>query len=327
MLSNLLIVIFQIQLSHANSLIFTRLVGKTTQDTPYKDILVDDGIRCFGMCLQNSICLAFDYGDDVDDALNSNMSTKCRFFSLPFHETKMITSSNVTYYYHPMMLKDCLDWYENGHTQSGVYNVLISGKYAIPVYCDMDTAGGGWIVFQRRFNGKLDFNRVWEEYKWGFGDTKGEYWLGNEYVSELTSANNQEFFISATSFSNETNQCHYEEVFVHNEENGYELTFGAFRSIPTTDGSFSNVGLSKDQHSMYRMKFTTNDKDNDLHEKNCAIYFSNGWWYDRCFSENFNGPYQQNGTVVKQWHGVIWGDWKTMNKSLKSTKMMLRRRK
>ena len=42
---------------------------------------------------------------------------------------------------------DCQDWYDLGHTTSGVYHVTPSGtRFGYDVYCDMETEGGGWLV-------------------------------------------------------------------------------------------------------------------------------------------------------------------------------------
>ena len=41
-------------------------------------------------------------------------------------------------------------------------------------------------VFQRRFNGSVNFTRNWTEYQDGFGELTGEFWLGNEKLRLLT---------------------------------------------------------------------------------------------------------------------------------------------
>lgn len=54
------------------------------------------------------------------------------------------------------------------------------------VFCDMETDGGGWTVIQRRKVGLTSFNRDWKQYKEGFGNIKGDFWLGNENIYRLS---------------------------------------------------------------------------------------------------------------------------------------------
>ena len=51
------------------------------------------------------------------------------------------------------------------------------------MYCDLQTEGGGWMVFQVRddVDPKENFMRNWEDYKVGFGDFDREFWLGNSF--------------------------------------------------------------------------------------------------------------------------------------------------
>ena len=72
--------------------------------------------------------------------------------------------------------------------KSGLYNVNPDGRGSFLVYCDMETDGGGWTVFQRRKGGKKgnNFARTWAKYKRGFGKLNGNFWLGNEYLHRLT---------------------------------------------------------------------------------------------------------------------------------------------
>ncbi|KAK2162221.1 hypothetical protein NP493_1533g00028 [Ridgeia piscesae] len=78
---------------------------------------------------------------------------------------------------------DCYDLLKDGNTVSGVYEVYVdkAAKY-FRVFCDMSTDQGGWIVFQRRQDGSVDFYRDWASYKEGFGDVEGEFWLGGSKI-------------------------------------------------------------------------------------------------------------------------------------------------
>ena len=69
-----------------------------------------------------------------------------------------------------------------GARRSGVYLIhppnLAQGPWR--VFCDLETEGGGWIVFQVRddVEPRENFMRGWEDYKVGFGDFDREFWLG-----------------------------------------------------------------------------------------------------------------------------------------------------
>ncbi|XP_078589537.1 ficolin-2-like [Branchiostoma floridae x Branchiostoma japonicum] len=93
-----------------------------------------------------------------------------------------------------MDIKDCGEIYRNtkGRMESGIYTIYPrasgGGDNIAPlrVFCRVK-AGRAWTVIQRRQDGSVDFyNRTWEDYRRGFGNLTGEFWLGNDNIHQLT---------------------------------------------------------------------------------------------------------------------------------------------
>ena len=82
---------------------------------------------------------------------------------------------------------DCQEAYVLGCTRSGVYTIDPGCGKPFSDWCDMNN-GGGWTVFQRRRDGSENFYRGWVDYEIGFGNVKGEHWLGLKKISCLTGA-------------------------------------------------------------------------------------------------------------------------------------------
>lgn len=73
---------------------------------------------------------------------------------------------------------DCADVLSQGNTESGIYYINVSGQ-TLQVWCDLDTdSNQAWTVIQRRLDGGTDFFRCWNDYRTGFGDLEGEFWIG-----------------------------------------------------------------------------------------------------------------------------------------------------
>lgn len=115
-------------------------------------------------------------------------------------------------------------------------------------FCDMETdEGSGWIVIQNRFDGTTDFFRTWNEYKDGFGNLAGEFWLGLGKIHELTSSHIHELLIVMEDFSGTKKYAKYAAFGIAGESSNYALNMlGKF---------MGDAGDSMSYHA--GMKFST----------------------------------------------------------------------
>ena len=109
-----------------------------------------------------------------------------------------------------------------------MYRFNPDGQNAFDVYCDQTTAGGGWTVFQKRFNGSLDFYRGWDEYKKGFGDLNGEFWLGLDKLHQLTSRMQNILRVELKDGGDNTAYAEYDSFTVADETSKYQLSLGSY---------------------------------------------------------------------------------------------------
>ncbi|KAM7301546.1 putative ixoderin precursor [Ixodes scapularis] len=141
--------------------------------------------------------------------------------------------------------RDCSDLQRAGQNTSGVYTIFVSGgTTGRPVYCDMNTEGGGWTVIQNRGqfgNNVFYFYRNWTEYARGFGEPGKEYWIGNNALHALTSeGRNQTLRIELRNGTGETFVAHYSAFKVASESNFYKLNVSGY-SGPAGTNSLNAV--------------------------------------------------------------------------------------
>ncbi|XP_049689225.1 ficolin-1-like isoform X2 [Accipiter gentilis] len=124
--------------------------------------------------------------------------------------------------------RNCQELLSKGKILSGWYTIYPQGCNTTTVFCDMDTDGGGWIVFQRRWDGSVNFLRDWDSYKRGFGNQLTEFWLGNDNIHFLTSLGPCELRIDLRDFENNYYFAKYTSFRVLGESEKYKLVLGDF---------------------------------------------------------------------------------------------------
>ncbi|XP_033639089.1 ryncolin-1-like [Asterias rubens] len=207
----------------------------------------------------------------------------------------------------------CRELYQAGYRSNGIYTIYPTGlPDGVNVFCDMETGGGGWIVFQRRQDGSVDFYRNWTEYQSGFGDLPSEFWLGNDILRDLTGSGQWQLRVDMEDWLSNTAWAIYGEFAVTGDK--YTIQVGSYDAQSTAGDSMS-------RHNGH--PFTAKDQDNDALVGNCAESYKGAWLFLDCFVADLNDEYYQRSRVTSGL-GIQWTSWKGYMYSLKKCSMKIR---
>ncbi|KAF0301198.1 Ficolin-1 [Amphibalanus amphitrite] len=130
------------------------------------------------------------------------------------------------------VISNCSELTALGVTTSGQHWVrLAAGAALTALYCDMETDGGGWTVFQRRQDDteQVDFYRDWQDYRDGFGNVSGQFWLGNELIHHLTARGPHQLRIDMEDFEGDRRFAQYASFSLADEADNYRLSSSKLR--------------------------------------------------------------------------------------------------
>ncbi|XP_037810837.1 ficolin-2-like [Lucilia sericata] len=181
----------------------------------------------------------------------------------------------------------------------------------------VDAKDSAWIVIQRRMDGSVDFFRTWNEYKEGFGNKSGEFFIGLETLHQLTdSGTPYELLITMETFKGIKRHANYSHFIVGGEPEYYKL-----KNLGRYHG---DAGDSLNYH--LHQWFSTKDRKNDQNPyEDCAKSYEGGWWYNECHLSNLNGRYHKTENTQKP-NGIHWYKVTDYTTSLKFVEMKIRPR-
>jgi len=138
------------------------------------------------------------------------------------------------------------------------------------------------MIQQNTNNGSALFNRSWAEYKVGFNDSRGNYWLGNDLLSQLTITGRYKLRFDLQSRDNRNwYYAEYSTFIVQPESANYRLHVSGFSGNAGYDAF--GVPWKNTNYDQNNQMFTTFDRDNDQYSPgNCASPRGGGFWYNAC---------------------------------------------
>jgi len=160
------------------------------------------------------------------------------------------------------------------------------------------------LLIQQIINISHIFNRSWAEYKVGFNDSRGNYRIGNDLLSQLTMTGRYKLkFDLQARYSRLWYYAEYSTFMVLSESSNYRVI---------ASGASGNAGYDAFSYHNGAM-FSTFDRDNDAQTSiNCAATWGYGYWYkdcthcrSNCFNNNFHWTGLPGGSALRSARGWL----------------------
>ena len=195
---------------------------------------------------------------------------------------------------------------------------------SLNVSCDQETDNGGWVMYQRRVDGTLNFTQSWEDYKHGSGtngDGTTELWLGNEKAYHMVHSYGKKWKgqlrIEADAFDGRSCWLVASDFRMYSENHRYKVDWGRVTE--------SESGIAGDWNFHERYSFKT--YDNVDAQAQCLRDHKGGWWYGHginCTRLFLNGEYVKQADATST--SIAVRSFKP-NTALQRSRMMFRRTK
>nr|XP_017035529.1 fibroleukin-like [Drosophila kikkawai] len=140
-----------------------------------------------------------------------------------------------------------------------------ASRFAV-VFEDLPSAGPGWMVIQRRIDGRVAFDTKGSNLDCfnGFGDLSREFWLGCDKIHVLTASRRHELYIELVDFDDAKAFARYDHFVVGGQAEHYKL-----KSLGQYSGNAGDF-LRKSENNQYLVIKTLPGSE---------IYFEFfGWW-------------------------------------------------
>ncbi|ALC47685.1 maker249 [Drosophila busckii] len=205
--------------------------------------------------------------------------------------------------------------YSSCPERSGIFDINVPNEPKFEAMCDAEIAGPGWLVIMRRYDGSVNFYRNWTQYKNGFGELSGEFFIGLDRLHAITASQEHELYIHVEDFDGNSRYARFDDFVISSEHQFYEI-----QRLGSYTGDVGDV-MSYHRNG----KFSTFDKKNENSTSTYTEIHMGAWWYQEGAASNLFGLYM-SGPVDAEWRhkSMSLYTWRGWSYSLRVAQMMVK---